>query len=64
MNEYKKLKDTFTAVDFDAEKLVLTAKRAGYKYINLTTRHHEGFSLYDTTVLVISMQFIVRRVGI
>ena len=48
MNEYKKLKDTFTAEDFDAEKLVLAAKRAGCKYINLTTRHHEGFSLYDT----------------
>ena len=48
MNEYKKLKDTFTAEDFDAEKLVLTAKKAGCKYITLTTRHHEGFSLYDT----------------
>lgn len=48
MNEYKKLKDTFTAEDFDAEKLVLTAKSAGCKYITLTTRHHEGFSLYDT----------------
>ena len=48
MDEYKKLKDTFTAADFDAEKLVLTAKKAGCKYINLTTRHHEGCSLYDT----------------
>ena len=48
MEEYKRLKDTFTAADFDAEELVLTAKRAGCKYITLTTRHHEGFSLYDT----------------
>lgn len=48
MDEYKKLKDTFTAQDFDAEKLVLAAKEAGCKYITLTTRHHEGFSLYDT----------------
>ncbi len=48
MEEYKLLKDTFTAEDFDAETLVLTAKRAGCKYITLTTRHHEGFSLYDT----------------
>ncbi len=48
IDEYKKLKDTFTAEDFDAEKLVLTAKNAGCKYITLTTRHHEGFSLYDT----------------
>ncbi len=48
MDEYKNLKDTFTAEDFDAEDIVLTAKRAGCKYITLTTRHHEGFSLYDT----------------
>lgn len=48
MKEYQKLKDTFTAEDFDAEKLVLLAKNAGCKYITLTTRHHEGFSLYDT----------------
>ena len=31
-----------------AKKLVKTAKNAGCKYINITTRHHEGFSLYDT----------------
>lgn len=31
-----------------AEKLVATAKSAGCKYITLTTRHHDGFSLYDT----------------
>ncbi len=48
MNEYKKLAESFTAEGFDAEDLVLTAKNAGCKYIVLTTRHHEGFSLYDT----------------
>ena len=48
MNEYKRLKDTFTAEDFNAEELVLTAKNAGCRYVTLTTRHHEGFSLYDT----------------
>lgn len=40
MNDYKKLKDTFTAKDFNAEELVLTAKKAGCRYITLTTRHH------------------------
>ncbi|MBQ9914588.1 MAG: alpha-L-fucosidase, partial [Clostridia bacterium] len=40
MNEYKKLQNTFTAEDFDAEKIVLAAKAAGCKYITLTTRHH------------------------
>lgn len=48
MAEYKKLAESFTAEDFDAERLVLTAKGAGCRYITLTTRHHEGFSLYDT----------------
>lgn len=31
-----------------AKTLVKTAKQAGCKYITLTTRHHDGFSLYDT----------------
>ena len=33
--EYKKLADTFTAEDFDAEKLVLTAKNAGCKCLSV-----------------------------
>ncbi len=47
-NEYIKLAETFTAEDFNADDLVLTAKEAGCRYIVLTTRHHEGFSLFDT----------------
>ena len=46
--EYIRLADTFTAENFDAEKIARTAKEAGAKYVTLTTRHHEGFSLYDT----------------
>ena len=48
VNEYKELAKTFTASKFDAYKIAKTAKAAGMKYITLTTRHHEGFSLYDT----------------
>ena len=47
-DEYSELKDTFTASGFDAGKIARLAKTAGMKYITLTTRHHEGFSLYDT----------------
>lgn len=47
-DEYMPLMKTFTAKDFSGRKLAKTAKRAGMKYITLTTRHHEGFSLYDT----------------
>ncbi len=46
--EYMKLADTFTAEKFDARKIASIAKAAGAKYVTLTTRHHEGFSLYDT----------------
>ena len=48
MDEYQKLSDTFTAEDFDADALACFAKENGFKYIVLTTRHHDGFSLYDT----------------
>ena len=46
--EYAKLPARFNPDADWAENLVLTAKRAGCKYITLTTRHHDGFSLYDT----------------
>ncbi len=46
--EYIKLKDKFTAEDFDAAAIADIAKNSGIKYITLTTRHHDGFSLYDT----------------
>lgn len=47
-DEYMKLMKTFTAKDFSGRKLAQLAKRAGMKYITLTSRHHDGFSLYDT----------------
>lgn len=45
---YKECFDHFTAENFDAKAIVRLAKKAGMKYITLTTRHHDGFSLYDT----------------
>jgi alpha-L-fucosidase len=46
--QYVKMMESFTAEDFDADKWVAWAKKNGVRYICLTTRHHEGFSLYDT----------------
>lgn len=46
--QYAKLMNTFNASDYDAKAIVNLAKEAGMKYVCLTTRHHEGFSLYDT----------------
>lgn len=45
---YHAYMDTFTAEDFDADAIVRMARDAGCRYITLTTRHHDGFSLYDT----------------
>lgn len=45
---YNAQKDKFFVRKDWAKKLVRTAKKAGCKYITLTTRHHDGFSLYDT----------------
>lgn len=46
--KYNALIDSFEISKDWAKELVATAKAAGCKYITLTTRHHEGFSLFDT----------------
>ncbi|RYF95896.1 MAG: alpha-L-fucosidase [Chitinophagaceae bacterium] len=46
--DYKRLLRAFNPVDFDAEKWVSTAKNAGMKYIVFISRHHDGFSNWDT----------------
>ncbi len=46
--EYSKLIDCFTAKDFDANHIASFAKECGINYINITTRHHESFCLFET----------------
>lgn len=46
--KYRELTKGFNVNKNWAKELVSTAKKAGAKYICLTTRHHDGFSLYDT----------------
>ena len=46
--KYEKLVSNFRVNKNWAKKLVKTAKKSRCKYITLTTRHHDGFSLYDT----------------
>ncbi|MDA9554614.1 alpha-L-fucosidase [Pelobium sp.] len=48
INNYKKLTQFFNPTQFDAKAWVSMAKNAGMKYITLITRHHDGFSLWDT----------------
>lgn len=46
--DYMRLQDLFNPQAFDAKEWVGIAKSAGMKYINLTSRHHDGFSNWDT----------------
>lgn len=45
---YAMLTSTFNPKDFDADFIAETAKKAGMKYIVITTKHHEGFCLWDS----------------
>ncbi|HEC43960.1 MAG TPA: alpha-L-fucosidase precursor [Bacteroides sp.] len=46
--EYAKLKDRFTAENYDADKITDVAIKAGMKYITITSKHHDGFCLFET----------------
>jgi alpha-L-fucosidase len=48
VNEYTGLVRVFNPLDFDARQWVATAKAAGMKYITFISRHHDGFSNWDT----------------
>jgi len=48
LDEYIRLKDSFTASGFDADFIVKLAKKAGMKYITITSKHHDGFCLFRT----------------
>ena len=48
--EYAKAAGGFYPASFDAREWVKAIKDAGAKYICFTTRHHDGFSMFDTAV--------------
>ena len=48
--EYEKFAGQFNPVRFDADKWVKTAADAGVKYIVITSKHHDGFSMFDSQV--------------
>ncbi len=48
--EYQKLAEQFNPVNFDAEKWVQEVKNAGACYLVITSKHHEGFALWNSKV--------------
>ncbi len=46
--EYENLKLTFNPVGFEPERWAEAAKEAGMKYVVFTTKHHDGFCMFDS----------------
>lgn len=45
---YENLETTFNPVDFNPEKWAKAAKDAGMRYMIFTTKHHDGFTMFDS----------------
>ena len=46
--DYEKLASRFNPIHFNAKEIVSKAKSWGMRYIVLTSKHHEGFAMYDS----------------
>ena len=47
---YENLQTTFNPVEFDPDKWASAARDAGMRYLVFTTKHHDGFSMFDTNI--------------
>jgi alpha-L-fucosidase len=50
VSEYEQLAEQFNPVKFNADEWVRIAKDAGMKYIVITSKHHDGFCMWDSKV--------------
>jgi alpha-L-fucosidase len=48
VEDYKKVANDFNPTGFDAKAIAQLAKDAGMKYIIITSKHHEGFAMFDS----------------
>jgi alpha-L-fucosidase len=50
VEEYREIAATFNPTGFNAGEWVSLAKKTGMKYIIITSKHHDGFAMYDSEV--------------
>lgn len=50
VSQYENLPAFFNPVDFNPAEWVKMAKDAGMKYITITSKHHDGFAMYDSKI--------------
>lgn len=50
VGDYEKLAAFFNPIRFDADQWVRLAKDAGMRYITITSKHHDGFAMFDSKV--------------
>ncbi len=50
IKQYEKLPGFFYPMNYDPAEWVRIAKEAGMKYITITSKHHDGFAMYDSEV--------------
>jgi len=48
ISDYEKLPAAFNPIEFNAAEWVSMAKNAGMKYITITSKHHDGFAMFDS----------------
>ena len=48
VEDYQRLPSFFNPIGYDPKAWVALAKAAGMKYITVTTRHHDGFAMFDS----------------
>lgn len=50
VSQYEMLPDFFNPIAFDPEEWVSMVKAAGMKYITITSKHHDGFAMFDSEI--------------